>query len=192
MGNITAIILAAGESKRLKKNKLTLPYQNKPLIWQVFDLVKKIDFLEYILVISSENAKEIVIPSDIKVLYNNRPELGQAHSVVLGTKEAKGEGYLFFSADQPLLSIDLIGDILDKSKTDNIVFPLKENNEPSNPTFFGKDFREELLSLVGKEGGRIIRDKHPKACISFLPRNPEELLDIDTMEEYERLLDIKV
>ena len=188
MKNASAIILAAGESKRMGRNKLSLPYKGIPLIQHTFQLVDKIDFLECIVVISPKNAEDLIgvsFPKEAKIIYNFNPELGQSHSVVLGTKEAKGGGYLFFTGDQPLLTVEIIEDMLANVSTNKIVFPLKEDNQPSNPTFFGKDFREELLAIQGEVGGRQIREKYPEACHSFAPKDFGELKDMDTMRDLE-------
>ena len=190
MENVSAIILAAGESKRMGRNKLSLPYKDKPLLQHTFNLVDKINFLECIVVISPKNAEELIgvsFPRDAKIIYNHHPEYGQSHSVVLGTQAAKGEAYLYFTGDQPLLTVELIEDILAHGNKSRIVFPLKEGKEPSNPTFFGKNFREELLSVKGSSGGREVRDKNPQHSYSFTPKNPKQLLDIDTCKEYEQL-----
>ena len=190
MENISAIILAAGESKRMGRNKLSLPYKGKPLIEHTFQLVDQIDFLECIVVISPTNVEDLVgvnFPKESKIVYNFHPELGQSHSVALGTKEAKGEGYLFFTGDQPLLTKALIEEMLANATIDRIVYPLKEEGGPSNPTFFGRNFREELLGIQGDMGGRQIREKHPQACYSFTPRDIGQLKDIDTVKDMEEL-----
>jgi len=189
--NVTAIILAAGESKRMGRNKLSLPYKGIPLIQYTFQLVDKIDFLKCIVVISPKNVEELVgvsFPKEAKIIYNFHPELGQSHSVVLGTKEAKGEGYLFFVGDQPLLTEEIIEEMLANAAADRIIYPLKEEGKTSNPTFFGRDFREDLIGIQGEAGGRQIREKYPQACYSFTPKDVKQLKDIDTMRDLEELV----
>jgi molybdenum cofactor cytidylyltransferase len=196
MKNISAIILAAGMSRRMGVNKLSLPYRGKPLIQHTLDLVREIDFMECILVISPENASELGFNNtsesgfcdNVRINYNLYPERGQSYSVSLGVQEAKGEGYLFFTGDQPLLTVKLVEEIIVNATSNRIVFPSDENGNPSNPTFFGRDFREELLSVKGDEGGRQIRRKYPDACYSFTPKNTKQLKDIDTVKDIENLL----
>ena len=193
MENVSAIILVAGESKRMGRNKLSLPYKDIPLIEHTFQLVDQIDFLECIVVISPTNVEELAgvsFPKKTKIVYNFHPELGQSRSVVLGTKEAEGEGYLFFTGDQPLLTEDLVEEMLANATIDRIVYPLKEDGKPSNPTFFGRNFREELLSIQGEAGGRQIREKYPQACYSFTPKDVKQLKDIDTTKDVKQLKDI--
>ena len=193
MENISAIILAAGESKRMGRNKLSLPYKGMPLIGHTFQLIDQLDFLECIVVISPKNAEELVglnFPEKTKIVYNFHPERGQSYSVVLGIQEAKGEGYLFFTGDQPLLTVEIIEEMVEKAATNRIVYPLKEDGKPNSPTFLGKDYREELLSIEGDEGGRQIRKKYPQACYSFTPENIRVLIDIDTLEDFDALKDI--
>lgn len=186
--NVSAIILAAGESKRMGRNKLSLPYKGKPLIEHTFQLVDQINFLECIVVISPTNVEDLIgvsFPKEANIVYNFQPELGQSHSVILGVKEAKGEGYLFFTGDQPLLTVEIIEEMLGNATADRIVYPVKEEGVPSNPTFFGRGFREELLGIQGDEGGRQIREKVPQACFSFTPQDVKQLKDIDTVMDIE-------
>jgi len=164
-----------------------------PLIGHTFQLIDQIDFLECIVVISPKNGEDLVglnFPKKTKIVYNFHPERGQSYSVVLGTREAKGEGYLFFTGDQPLLTVEIIDGIVEKAATNRIVYPLKEDGKPSNPTFFGRGYREELLTIEGDEGGRQIRKKYPQACYSFTPEETGVLVDIDTLEDFDDIEDI--
>jgi molybdenum cofactor cytidylyltransferase len=188
--NISAIVMAAGQSRRMGVNKLSLSYAGKPLIQHTLNLIGEIGFIETILVISPENSREILqldIPKKARIVYNTYQERGLSYTVRLGVREAIGEGYLFFTGDQPLLTTELIAEIIDNATTGRIVFPLNENDDPSCPTFFGKDFREELLIGEGDEGGRQIRRRYPHACYSFIPENTKQLKDIDTPEDFENL-----
>lgn len=185
--NISAIIMASGQSKRMGKNKLFLECAKKTFLKRTLDLVQHFPFNERILVVSPENYEELLsYQRDFTVLLNQEYEQGQSASVRLGTEAASGDGYLYLTIDQPLLTPKIIRQLLQKASFDNIVFPLKEG-QPSSPVYFGAKFREELLDVSGESGGRAVRNAHPEVWCP-VPVEPAYLLtDIDTIDDYIRL-----
>lgn len=199
---VSAIILAAGESNRLHTNKLLLLYNGKPLIEHLFDLIALCDFHEIILVISKRNltqlqkfeytstdgvSRRIHILAHIKIRLNDHVEMGQSYSVVNGTQVATGDGYLFFTVDQPLLTTKLINEILRSGNSRNIVYPLYQG-QPCTPTYFGCEFREDLLHVKGQQGGRSVRDLYTFACLGVQVEDESQLQDIDTLEDYRNII----
>lgn len=192
MLKISVIIMAAGFSKRMKQNKLLLTYENQTFLERTLHLVQQLSVYETILVLSNENQKYIEIPSAIKLVSNKKAELGQSASVALGTERAKGDGYLYLPIDQPLLTADLLNELFPHYTEDKIIFPVHEDGQPSSPIFFGKKFRNELLRVTGESGGREVRFRHPEALEGITVKNPKLLVDIDTPEEYQQLLQAKM
>ncbi|MCL2865395.1 MAG: NTP transferase domain-containing protein [Lachnospiraceae bacterium] len=176
------------------QNKLALEYQGKSLLQHTFDLVLSLPFYERILLISPENASGITIPVGIKVIQNDDPKRGQAYSVFLGTRAAGGLSYMYFTGDQPLLTVALLESMMAASTEHNIVYPIKEDGSPSSPTCFGKAFRQELLAVTKenkKGGGRVIRDRYPEFCVKIRVQGQAQLFDIDTPEKYQQLQEME-
>ena len=185
---ISAILLAAGLSQRMGEDKLLLPYKKKPLLQNAIDLLSDLHIYEKILVTTASRLERVKPPPEINVILNPQPETGQGGSVRLGVMEATGEWYLFMAADQPLLGIEDLLPILEAAKESNgkIIYPMVNGN-PSTPSLFSSSFREELLSLYGDAGGRVVRTKHPEACFEIIPQHPECFYDVDTIEDYREL-----
>ena len=188
MRNVSAIIMASGQSKRMGTNKLFLEYQGKSFLEHVLTLTKQLDFFERILVISPENMKELTVPKDIKVVCNFEAHLGQSTSVRLGTQVASGNGYLYFTIDQPLLNTSLFSPLLAAYSPENIVFPVTNDGKPSSPIYFGKRFRNELVKVTGSAGGREVRNRYPETWCKIKVEEPERLVDIDTPFAYKQLI----
>lgn len=186
-GDVDGIILAAGLSRRMGTNKLLLPFQGKPLAAHTLDLARSFSFASLTLVIREETAAALNIPDWIRVVNNPAPEEGQSLSLRLGLREAGAKGYLFFTADQPLLDAATVHAVLEHADDDSIVVPVHAGT-PGNPVFFAARFREDLLIARGDKGGRDVRDKHPAACRYVPVRHEATLWDIDTEEQYLRLL----
>ena len=187
---ISAILLAAGISRRMGEDKLLLIYSGKSLLQRAVDLLSVLPVFEKFLVTTNERLGKIDIPRDVQVVINTDPEAGQSGSVKLGVSAAAGDRYLFLAADQPRLVPADLQQLIDSSLHygNSIVYPVI-NGKPCSPSLFSAIFRAELLALSGDAGGRIIRAGHPEACIEITPERPENFCDIDSKEDYRRLIE---
>lgn len=186
---ISAILLAAGLSRRMGRDKLLLPYLDKTLLQHASDLLGSLPACERIIVTTSARVEGLELSQDIQTVINLRPEQGQSGSIKLGIAAASGDMYLFLSADQPSLNLDALRPLLDAAarNPDKIIYPLVLG-KPCMPCLFPARFRDKLLALCGDTGGRTIREKHPEACLAVEVKDPELFQDIDSDEDYKALL----
>ena len=150
--------------------------------------MNQLDVLERILVVSPENQPAFPLPKNIQVILNHQWQEGQSSSIRLGTEQARGAGYLYLPSDQPLLTPKMLQPVLDKCQRNKIVVPLQKDGCPSSPVLFGNQFRQELLTLTGEKGGRMIYERFPEAVQMLRIATPGRLKDIDTPEEYRKLI----
>ena len=185
---VSAILLAAGVSERMGRDKLLLDYRGKSLLWHSFDLLCALPVFERIVVTSNARAESLALPAEIKLCINTKRKHGMSESVRIGVENATGSHFLFLNADQPKLGVADIMPLLETAKTnpDKIIFPLIDS-KPSSPTIFPQGFRSELLSLSGDLGGRVVRNRNPDACLAIEADASENFYDIDTEEEYRGL-----
>jgi molybdenum cofactor cytidylyltransferase len=192
---ISVILLAAGLSQRMGQDKLLLDYRGKTLLQRAVDLMDCLPVFDKILVTTSARLSKLALPPGInnpshtiQVLVNTNPEAGQSGSLRLGVSAAAGDAYLFMAADQPKLTPNALRVLLNLAKQNpgKIIYPQIGKN-PCMPALFPACFREELLRLTGDTGGRVLRQAHPEACLSFEPENPQEYMDIDSEEDYKLL-----
>jgi len=190
MIRVSAILLAAGLSRRMGDDKLLLMYRNKTLLQCAVELLSELPVFERIIVTSKEKSADITQTSCTRLIVNPYPEKGQSGSIRLGVEAAAGTHFLFLTADQPGLCPDDVIPFLEKAKSNPgmIIFPVIDG-KPNSPAIFPDSFRQELLSLSGDTGGRTIRDANPEACLSFVPKRPECFLDVDSKHDYEKILD---
>ena len=94
---------------------------------------------------------------------------------------------MFLTGDQPLLDEELLECLLAKDKPGHIVIP-RSCRGPCSPVLFCASFREELMGTTGDIGGRDVWGKHPEQCLFVEVPNSVRLMDIDTPEQYRRLL----
>jgi len=186
MIKISAILLAAGLSKRMGEDKLLLSFRGSPMLRQTVDLLSELQVHERILVTTDARLKQISLPPGIRSYRNPVPEIGQSGSIRIGIEAATGTHYLFLVADQPKLTSNDIMPLLKSidNNPDKIIYPIIAS-KPSSPTVFPASFRQDLLDLSGDDGGRRVRDNYPELCHPIESEHPENFIDIDSTEDYE-------
>lgn len=185
--DVTAIVLAAGFSRRMGKDKLLLPFGSGTLLSHAVELLLALPFGQRLLVTTPARRQALRLPETITVIENHAPHAGQSTSVKLGTAAAQGKAYLFLTADQPFLNRQTVEYLLGFADETHIVYPTSGGN-PASPVLFPACFREALLQLEGDQGGRSIRQAHPEAQYPIEIAYPHVLRDIDTQSDYDELL----
>jgi molybdenum cofactor cytidylyltransferase len=187
---INAIILASGFSRRMGCDKLTLPIKGKSILENIVDEILKVDFNEIILIYRNEFVKKIVEEKSIRCIENLNAENGMSESIKIGIKNSSScDGYMFFVGDQINLNKELISKLIaDFEKNNNLIIVPLYNKKRGNPVIFPAEFKEELLKLSGDKGGRVLINKY-ETRVSYVNIEDENLgIDVDTKEEYIRIL----
>jgi len=189
---ISGILLAAGESRRMGKPKLFLPWKQTTIIEEVVDVYLKSTLSELIVVVgeSKENIKEILQSKPVRVVENPLYRQGMSTSIRAGVLAAsiETEGYCIGLGDQPLITtkvIDLLISSFLKDRTGIAV--LSHQGKRGHPVVFSSVFRDALCSLNGDLGGRAIIEKHPSEVRHVEAGSKAVLEDIDTPEDYDKL-----
>lgn len=184
---ITGIIMAAGFSKRMNKDKLMLDFGGISIIEMVIKAIKESNIDEIILVYREEKIKEIGIKNKVKTVYNDRAKLGQSESIKLGVNASpiETDAFMFFVGDQPFLDPSIINELIDVFEEQNtdIVAPMYKGKR-GNPIIFSSKLKDELLKIEGDDGGKSIVAKIYDEVKFIHFDNDTARLDIDTWDEY--------
>jgi len=190
---ISAIILAAGYSRRMGVNKLLLKYRGKSLIQSTIDTILQCGFSEVILVGRVEEIIEIGNVNELIVVENQNAEKGISESIKLGVQHAKEvDGYMFFTADQPFLDVDTIKSLI-REYIENptyIIVPRCDIRR-GNPVIFPPDLKEDFLKLDGDIGGKTIINENLDRVKFVETRDSWQLFDVDTSENYEFIINLE-
>jgi len=190
---ISAIILAAGESRRMGvKNKLLLPIRGEVLISNFVKSVCASNVDEVVVVVGHEAEKieDVLQGQPVRFVENLRYMEGMTSSIQTGIQSAsaESEGLLICLADQPLIEtpdfnrlIHEFTDLFD-SKSSLIIVPVFKG-QSGNPVLFSRQFRDIILQHTG-EGCRDIVLKHPECVREVEMGNDNVLHDVDTPEDY--------
>ncbi|MCS5625200.1 MAG: nucleotidyltransferase family protein [Candidatus Marinimicrobia bacterium] len=185
---IAGLILAAGGSSRMgDENKLMMPFQGKPMLNHVVNASLNSNLTQTFVVVGHQSSeiKNLVQSDDIQCVENEQWETGMASSIVAGISQLKQfDGFLILLGDMPLVTPELINEIIVHSSADKIVIPIKDGLH-GNPVFFGSKFRDELLTLYGDSGAKKVIQNNLSSMIKIKIQSNTIFKDYDTKESLE-------
>lgn len=196
---IAGIVLAAGSSTRLGRPKQLLGYQGRPFVRAVTETALAAG-LAPVTVVTGDHAGAVaaaVAGLPVGLVHNPDWREGQASSIraaIAAVPDTVG-GAVFLLADQPHLPAALIAALIAAHARDlpSCVAPDVDGLRTS-PTLFDRSAFPLLFALRGDTGGRSVIASIPPCVDGGLSvrrvpwSDPRILLDVDTEEDYQRLL----
>ena len=169
------------------ENKLMMPFQGKPMLNHVVNASLNSNLTQTFVVVGHQSSeiKNLVQSDDIQCVENEQWETGMASSIVAGISQLKQfDGFLILLGDMPLVTPELINEIIVHSSVDKIVIPIKDGLH-GNPVFFGSKFRDELLTLYGDSGAKKVIQNNLSSMIKIKIQSNTTFKDYDTKESLE-------
>lgn len=189
-----AIVLAAGQSRRMGVNKLLLPFGGITIISHIVDQLLASVLGETIVVVE-HNPQPIMDelgPRPVSFVVNDHPEDGMLSSLRCGLQalHQQTHGFLVALGDQPAITAEVIDALAQAFKTGEkgIWVPVHEGSR-GHPILITARYRDEVLREYDDVGLRGLLHAHPED-VGELPLDaPGVLEDMDTPEDYQRALD---
>ena len=193
---ISAVILAAGESKRMgKQNKLLLPVAGEALLVKLIKSVCDSDVGQVIVVIGheAEKIRRKLNNFPLSFVYNPNFSEGMTTSIKSGVKEVSPDcdGYMICLADMPFINTSEINKLIhayDQNRIKEkrlIVIPVYQGHR-GNPVLFSTEFREDILEHKMEFGCKGVIMKNFESVKEIEMDDDSMLLDVDTLEDYQR------
>jgi molybdenum cofactor cytidylyltransferase len=198
MPDVTAIILAAGLSRRMgDRNKLLLPVGGVPMIRHMVDVYSAAT-TQPVLVVTGHDAEDVeaaLEDSAARTVFNADYAQGQPSSVACGLREATDAGAVLVGlGDQPLLTAKDIRSLIAahaSADTRRISIPAM-NHRRGNPILVPGALRARLLENPRSPGCKSFTRAHPEhAQFHRLPARGF-YTDVDTPEAYEAFIEGKL
>ena len=187
---VAGIIVAAGFSRRMGRDKLLLPVAGIASVERVVLAALKARLDERIMVFRDSAIAAIGRRYGCTVIENDRAAEGQSTSLRLGAAAAAADatGLVFMVGDQPLLDVAVIDRLIDahEARPDRILVA-SYDGRPGNPVLFPAHMRSELLQATGDQGGRQCVAAWPELVLQVEMPDSAAGLDMDTPEAYERM-----
>jgi len=162
--NITAFILAGGQSSRMGTDKALVLFKGKPMMEHVLKTLSH--SFKNIILISNHSAHQSLGLPVIKDAFDNIGPLG---GIIAGLKHSETEQNFFIGCDMPLVQVE----VLDKILQESIGSP------NSLPCYQGKT--ETLCSILSKSSlpqlEQAVSEKHYRLYDILLALQPQ-LVDV--------------
>ncbi len=189
---IVALVLAAGESRRMGQPKLLLPVGTSSVIERVVDacLGSAADRVVVVLGASADQVQARIGPRPVAFALNPeyREGLGASIRHGLGAAGSDAEAVLVVLGDQPLISAGLIDRVIAAYRDSGrgIVYPTVRGRR-GHPVLLDARYRTAMLALRGDAGCRAIVEAHAEDACPVPVDDEAPLADVDTRADYERL-----
>lgn len=189
---ISAIVLAAGLSRRMGRPKLPLPWENTTVIGQVVSTLVDCGLDEIIVVTGGvhDQIESVLYEFPVKFVLNRRYRSTEMlYSLQLGilTLDQETGAALVTLGDQPQIEKVVVKDIIGlyRQFQPEIVVP-SFNKRRGHPWLLDYRLYKDIMKLKKEETLRDFLDRHQNQ-IYYLPvKTPSVLEDIDTFEDYLR------
>ena len=194
---ISAVILAAGESRRMgKQNKLLLPVGGEALLVKLVTSVCASDVGQVLVVIGHE-AEEIrreLNELPLNFVYNPNFREGMTTSIKYGVKEVSHEcdGFLICLGDMPFINTSEINKLIhayvkNRIKGKGLIVVPVFKRQRGNPVLFSIEFRNDILEHKKESGCKGVIMNNPESVKEIEMDDDKMLLDVDTIEDYQRV-----
>lgn len=190
-GGVTAVLLAAGRSRRMGALKALLPFGGRTVARACVENLLEAGAEEVVVVLGhrAEEVRAELERDDARVRFAFNREEGSE----MGVSVARGveavapdaRAVLVALVDQPAVPPSAIGSLIDawRERSARLVVPVWEGRG-GHPVLIDLAFKEELLNVVPREGLRSLLDGHREEVLRLPAPSPYVARDMDTWDEY--------
>jgi len=187
---ISAILLAAGESRRMGSPKALLHYQGQTFIERICTAFLTAGVDELIVVLGAR-AEEIgrALPTHLALrsVVNSRYSQGQLSSLMvgIGALSPESEAAIVNLVDHPLVSSETIKEVIDSYRAAPVPIVIASyQGKRGHPVLFSSQIYGEILAAPLDQGAKVVVRKDPTRVREIPLDDPGILADIDTPEDY--------
>ncbi len=187
---IAAIILAAGESKRMGQPKMLLPWGSQTVIEKVISTFLEAGIDEILIVTGGarEQVERVVEQYPVRKVYNDAYAAGEMlSSLQCGLRELSEDarGTLIGLGDQPHVQKETIQILCDEFRVSKagLIVPSFQMRR-GHPWLVGRPFWDEILALKPPATLRDFLTRYASEICYISLDLPTVLADLDTPEDY--------
>ena len=191
---VSAIVLAAGESRRMgDRNKLLLPLRGTTMIRRVVESVSHNGAGEVVVVLGHQGERIRAALGGLDVVFAENPHYADGMSTSIhagvGAAALAADAYMICLSDLPLIEPDEYRRLIDafgeayREDDRAIVLPVFEGQR-GNPVVLSAAYAPAILAHQGVVGCRSIVRDHPDHVTRVEMETDHVLHDVDTPGEY--------
>lgn len=196
MNSVTAIILAAGQSRRMGQTKVLLPWGEQTVLGQIVFMLAAAGLDDITVVTGAQrDAVEAEVTRlggefSVRSIFNSSfLEGNMLSSIQAGLAAASPwtEAALIALGDQPKIEAETVVKILGAYAQSHwpLIVPSFDDRR-GHPWLIGRELWPELASARGRETARDFLRRHAHLIEYITVNTPSILQDIDTPEDYAR------
>lgn len=193
-----AIVPAAGHSRRMGTPKLLLPLGETTIIGRVLSVLRRPEIDQAVVVVrpDDESLRAAAKAGGAVVVQPNPPPDEMRNSVEHALRHIMehfqphdDDAWLLSPADHPLLDSSVLDALLQRwSDGDCRILIPTHAGRRGHPVLFRWDLAREVFALPADVGLNQLVRQHADEVTTLSIDNPAILQDLDTPEDYERLL----
>lgn len=187
---IGAVVLAAGSSFRMGSPKALLNIGERTFVEHVVHVLRSTGVEQVVIVLGHDASriKHTLTWFGGRTVINDEWGRGQLSSMIAGLnafEEPVPQGVLFWPVDHPLVSPDLIRELLEafRGSGKSIIVPAHEGRR-GHPVIFGARLYDELRHADTRIGAREVVRRHPEDIHVVETDDAGVLVNIDTPGDY--------
>jgi molybdenum cofactor cytidylyltransferase len=195
---VFAVIPAAGHSRRMGQDKLLLPVEGRPVIARILEVLQSPRIAQTVVVIrpGDEALRRAVEAAGGTPLVPPEPPAEMRQSVDFAlrwleqnARPCPDDAWLLSPADHPLLDSRVLAQLVARweERRNAILIPTCGGRR-GHPVIFPWKLAREAQSLPADVGLNQLVRQHAGNVVELETGNPAILMDLDTPEDYARLL----
>lgn len=186
---VYGMVLAAGESRRMRQQKLLMEYQGESFIRNIVrkSIASELDQTLVVLGSHSREVYEEIESFQVESVFNPLFKEGMLSSIQCGFNAIpnKVDAVVLLLGDQPMVETGVINRLVEyyREKREKIIVPVHQG-ERGHPVLIDISFKEEIFALDPEKGLRELIYSHPDEVFDLEIDSPTILKDIDNIEDY--------
>jgi CTP:molybdopterin cytidylyltransferase MocA len=191
VGDIAAIVLAAGRSRRMGAFKPLLPFGDQTVIESCISNLRAADVKDIIVVVGhrAEDIREKLKALEVKFALNSDPDSEMSASIARGVEEVDtaSQALVVALVDHPAVPPETIKVLVDEWRLGARLVQPEYEGRGGHPVLIDLAYRNELMALDPESGLRALFAAHRDEVRRVPVDSPYVARDMDTWEDYQRL-----
>jgi molybdenum cofactor cytidylyltransferase len=194
----TAIVLAAGRSRRMGRDKALLDFLGEPALGRMVRVLRDAK-LDRIVVVTGEvrsALRHLVNLEGVTTAINPDPDSSQTRSIRIGLANTPPatRAFLLCPVDVPLFEVRDVRALIDAfaalppGAAQKIVVP-GDGARRGHPALFAAELRDEFQALSDSDPAHLVIRKDPSRVLHLPSQNQELFLDLDEESDYRAALE---
>ncbi len=180
--DITAVILAGGQSRRLGRDKAVEPFAGEPLIRRVIRRASEAVATQHVVVVVADPARAAALPLDDghRTAIDVFPDCGSLGGIYTGLNASSTEWALVTACDMPFLSAPLLADMAGLRDGVDAVVPVVDGRPEPTHALYSRRCLPAIESRI-RAGQLKISGFFDDVEVRYVPESDIRRLDPDLL-----------